>query len=340
MNGAGAGAILRALRLAGAARCSGEQLSRELGVSRSQIWKHVSTLRGRGYDIDGSAGEGYRLRSSPDRLYSEEIQPGLGTRAVGRKIEHLDSTDSTNRVAHERARAGAPHGYTVIAEAQTAGRGRLGRTFFSPAHENLYTSIILRPSLTTASCATAILAAAVAVAETAAASVGDDDRVTIKWPNDVLIDRRKTSGILMELAAEATRVDYLVLGIGININSDPSSFPEEFRASATSLAASAGRPIDRAQVARTLFTLLEDVLDLHEARGFSAIRDRFDARFSMRDQTVTVRDLDGGSTTGTALGVANDGALRLRHADGSERRLLAGDVTIGSGETHAARVAS
>lgn len=325
-----AAAVLQALRGAEPGPCSGEALSKTLGVSRSQIWKHVGSLRARGYDIDGSAGGGYHLKGTPDRLFPEEILPGLNTRWLAREIEHFDSVDSTNRVAHERARGGASHGYTVIAEAQTAGRGRLGRDFFSPANENLYTSIVLRPALTTASCATSILAAAVAVAETALALLGDPKRVAIKWPNDVLVDGKKTSGILMELAAEATRVDYLVLGVGININSDPETFPESFRAGATSLAAACGTHVARVPLAQEFFRRLETVLDLHEARGFTALRDRFDALFAMRGCEVGVSDLDGSRTQGLAEGVDDDGALLLRLPGGELRRLFAGDVTIGS----------
>ena len=123
----GARRVLESLHTAGHAPRSGEELSSQLGVSRAQIWKHVSALRKRGYSIDGAPGDGYRLVSSPDRLYPEEISRGLATRWLGRSIEHLDETDSTNRVAGELARDGAAHGTAVIAEAQTAGRGRLGR---------------------------------------------------------------------------------------------------------------------------------------------------------------------------------------------------------------------
>jgi BirA family biotin operon repressor/biotin-[acetyl-CoA-carboxylase] ligase len=146
----GAARILVALRGAGEARLSGEALSAQLGVSRAQIWKHVGTLRAAGYQIEGEPGGGYRLAAAPDRLYAEEVQPRLSTRWLARRFEWLDSTDSTNRVAADLAREGAEHGTTVVAEGQSAGRGRLGRAFFSPPYANLYTSIVLRPNLDTA----------------------------------------------------------------------------------------------------------------------------------------------------------------------------------------------
>ena len=225
--------LLGALRSTAGA-CSGEALSSALGVSRAQVWKHVQQLRKRGYEIEGEPGGGYRLRSIPDRLYPEAIETHLETRWLARTIEHLEETDSTNRVASERGAAGAEHGYTVIAESQTAGRGRLGRSFFSPPHRNLYSSSILRPQLDTSVAPTLIPSAAIAVADTLADELGSREGVEIKWPNDVLLGGRKTSGILMEMHAEEARVGHLVLGIGINLNIDPAQFPADFRDLATS----------------------------------------------------------------------------------------------------------
>ena len=220
--------VLEALRSIGDRPFSGEALSSQLSVSRAQIWKHVESLRKRGYLIEGEPGGGYRLISIPDRLYPEEIQQGLKTEWLGREIRYFDSVDSTNRVALELGRQGAAHGTAVIAESQSAGRGRLGRSFYSPPYQNLYTSILLRPRLSTAQAPTLIMAAAVAVAEAVAATLGPahQDAVEIKWPNDVLLDGLKTSGILMEMSAEATRVDFAVAGIGVNLNVDRELFPD------------------------------------------------------------------------------------------------------------------
>jgi BirA family biotin operon repressor/biotin-[acetyl-CoA-carboxylase] ligase len=270
----------------------------------------VETLRSRGYGIVGAPAQGYRLESIPDRLY------------------HLPSTDSTNRVATELARAGAPHGSTVVAESQTAGRGRLGRSFFSPANLNLYTSHILRPTLTTAAAPTTILAAAVAVAEAVSEESGDPGAVEIKWPNDVLLGGLKTSGILMELAAEATRVHFLILGIGVNLNVDREFFPAEFRHLATSLASHTGRPVDRLAFARRLYGTLEDVLDLHAEGGFDAVRPRFERFFRMQGGRVRVADLDDRETAGRATGIDTDGALLVEDARGVLHRVVAGDVTV------------
>ncbi len=297
-----AAAILTALReadgragvdsLSGKA-LSGEALSEALGVSRAQVWKHVGTLRKRGYQIEGERGGGYRLVGLPDRLYADEVQRDLQTGWVGRSYEHLDETDSTNRVAFERGREGLAAGHAVVAEAQSAGRGRLGRAFFSPPSQNLYTSILLRPTGSIADAPTLILGAAIAVAEAVAETLDDADRVEIKWPNDVLIDRRKTSGILMESAAEGTRIAFAVLGIGVNLNVDREVFPDEFRAHATSLASALGRPVDRIAFTRRLFERLETQLDRHADGGFDAIRPAFESYFRMAGEPVGVDEIGG-----------------------------------------------
>jgi BirA family biotin operon repressor/biotin-[acetyl-CoA-carboxylase] ligase len=327
----GAARVLLALRSVGEATLSGEALSEQLGVSRAQIWKHVETLRSAGYRIEGEPGGGYRLAAAPDRLYAEEVQPRLQTRWLARHFVWLDTTDSTNRVAADLAREGAGHGTTIVAEGQSAGRGRLGRAFYSPPYANLYTSIVLRPELDTARAPTTILAAAIAVAETVAAFAGEPDAVEIKWPNDVLLGGLKTSGILMEMGAEATRVRHLILGIGVNLNVARASFPEEFRALATSLASHRGAPVDRVAFAAQLYDNLEAILDRHAEGGFEALRPRFEARFRMRGRRIRVLDAIGGNGAvieGTATGIDVDGALLVMRSDGSQERVVAGDVTI------------
>lgn len=324
----GSARVLEALRETGNGWLSGEALSIRLGVSRAQVWKHVEALRAGGYQIEGEAGGGYRLRRAPDRLYPEEVLAGLETRWLGRVYHYFETTGSTNDVAHELARAGAPHGATVVAEGQTRGRGRLGRSFFSPPYLNLYTSIVLRPALGLSRAPTVVLAAAVAVADTVAAMVERDDAVSIKWPNDVQLGGRKVSGILMELHAEADRVAFLILGLGVNLNVDPLGFPEEFRDTATSVAGFRGAPVDRVVFARRLFVTLEEVMDRFAAGGFDSLRDRFEARFGMTGQRVRVVEPGDRVITGVAMGVDADGALRVRRDDGELRRVLAGDVTL------------
>ena len=263
----------------------------------------------------------------PASLLVEAIRERLTTRWVARELHGLDETDSTNRVATQMVADGAVHGAAVLAERQTSGRGRHGRSFFSPAGRNLYTTIVLRPAAGRIE-ATAVLAAGIAVAESAAHFLQDPARVAIKWPNDVQIDGLKTSGILMEGTAVAG-AGAAVLGIGVNLNVARDELPEEFRGRATSIAEALGKPVDRAAFAAHLYGTLEAVLDLHEQQGFEGLRTRFDGFFRMKGEAVSVADLEGTvQAEGRALGVGSDGSLRLAGADGREQRILAGDVTV------------
>lgn len=338
----GAAKILAALQASPGQSQSGETLSSLLGVSRNQVWKHIEALRELGYTIDGVSGGGYQLRACPDRLHEAQIAPGLRTTWLARHYHYFPEIDSTNRVAFELAREGAPHGTTVVAETQTRGRGRLQRNFFSPAHENLYTSIILRPALTLDRAATTVLAAATGVAETIRNTVcrthpthaDPNAAVSIKWPNDVLLDGLKTSGILLELQAEATRVGFLILGIGVNLNTPRENFPDEFRDLATSLASHCQATIDRVRFAQDLYNTLEEVFELHFETGFPAIRPRFDALCPMPGMSVTIENLDERESVGTVQRIADDGALLVETESGQLLRILAGDVRVRQARAH------
>jgi BirA family biotin operon repressor/biotin-[acetyl-CoA-carboxylase] ligase len=251
---------------------------------------------------------------------------GARTRWLGAEVRWFAEIDSTNRHALALAAEGVPHGTAVIAEAQSAGRGRLGRSFYSPPGANLYVSFVLRPQGAAATLGTLPLVAGVALAESVAAELGDPARVELKWPNDVLVDGKKVSGILLERAS-ASPDAAVVLGIGVNLNVDPATFPEEFRARASSLSAQAGRGIDRARFAAALFERLEAALDAHAGAGFSALRARFDALFRMTGRRVRVADAAERVRDGLVLGVGADGSLRLGTYDGEER-VFAGDVTV------------
>jgi BirA family biotin operon repressor/biotin-[acetyl-CoA-carboxylase] ligase len=273
-----------------------------------------------------SAGE-ERPDPDADRLTGERILPGLRTRWLGRALHWFEETDSTNRVAQELARQGAAEGTAVIAEGQTAGRGRLGRSFFSPPFQNLYTSIVLRPPASPAEAPACVLAAAVAVAEAVAAAAGAPERVEIKWPNDVLLDGLKVSGILLELGTDSTRIAYLVLGIGVNLNVEREAMPEEFRARAGSLRSFLGAPIDRVAFTQSLYERLEAQLERSAAHGFAGVLPAFESWFRMRGRRVRVGGLGAEVLEGVVLGVDAAGALRLACPDG-ETRVVAGDVTL------------
>ena len=292
----------------------------EHGVSRA---RSGSTSRRCAARLRSSEpGGGYAARRARPAL-PEEIQPA-STRWLARD-PLLDETDSTNRVALELAR-GRPHGTTVIAEEQTAGRGRLGRSFYSPPGAEPLHLDRAAPELPPGTIApTLVLASGIAVAEWWRARLGDAARVELKWPNDVLLDGRKTSGILIELASRGdARRPSAVLGIGVNLNVDPATFPEEFRAPRH-------QPLRRARQRRStarrsrarLYGSLERVLDLHASAGFVALRPRFDALLPhARASRVRVLEPGGGALRGHGAGRRRRrrAAPRARERRGAARR--------------------
>jgi len=268
------------------------------------------------------------LFEATGRPLPAEIAALLRTHRIGRVVHHFDSIDSTNRHAMELARRGATEGEVVMAEAQTAGRGRLGRSFFSPAGLSFYGSIILRPTISPAKAAQITLVAGLAVAEVVERHGGM--RPGLKWPNDVRLGTLKVAGILTEMESEADRLLHVVCGPGVNLNVPAQAFPADLRAVATSILAATGRSVDRAAFAADLFGCFERVYDEFLARGLSQLRARWDEYSILTGQWVTV---EGGKEVleGEVLGVDEEGALRLRAPGRRELRVIAGDVTLKKG---------
>ena len=300
---------------------SGSVLSDKLGLSRTAVWKHVEQLRKLGYRIDAQVARGYRLVEVPDRLTTLELAPLVSTRDIGRVVHHFEAIDSTNAKAFELAQDGAFAGEAVIAETQTAGKGRRGRTWVSPPGQNLAVSVILRPDVAPQRACEITLVAAVALAETIREA---GVQATIKWPNDIQIDGRKVAGILTELSAEADRVAFIVLGMGVNLNSGLKDFPAEVAEIATSLSVVRGRAVPRALFTAALFTKLEGWLDRWADEGFEPVRLAWKRLSSTIGQEVMVRS-ENQELHGIAEDIDAHGALLLRVGDRLER-VLAGDV--------------
>ncbi|HTS79372.1 MAG TPA: biotin--[acetyl-CoA-carboxylase] ligase [Myxococcaceae bacterium] len=313
--------VLEMLLESGQDFASGEALSGKLGLSRTAVWKVVNALRDRGYAIEAVPSRGYRLIRVPDRLGALEIVPLLETHDLGRTVHAFDSLGSTSEHAFRLAGEGAEHGELVVAEQQTAGRGRRGRSWASPAGKNLYASLVLRPELPPQRAPELTLLAAVAVAETLR---GEGVEATIKWPNDLQVGGRKIAGILTELSAEADRVHFVILGIGVNLNAAPADFPPELAEVATSVLRVTGRRVNRAAFAARLLRTLEHWLDVHEQEGFGPVRARWRELSSTLGLEVLVKT-DRRELRGKAEDIDADGALLLRTEDGVER-VLAGDV--------------
>lgn len=292
---------------------SGEEISRQIGLSRTAVWKHVEELRREGYHIEARQRSGYRLVCTPDRILQEEISCSLHTQSFGRSLRTLKSVASTQKIAHQWAREGAPEGAVVVAEEQTAGRGRLGRFWHSPPNSGIWLSLILRPPIPITQAPQLTLMASVGVARALHHSTGLE--VRIKWPNDLLIRGKKVCGILTELRGEQDRVHYVVMGVGVNVNIDEGMWPAELKGKVTSLSAEAGQTFRRVPLIAAILKELEIIYEGYLSRGFSAVRGEWEKRSDMLGRSVKART-QAGEQTGIVRGLNEDGALLLETEKG------------------------
>jgi BirA family biotin operon repressor/biotin-[acetyl-CoA-carboxylase] ligase len=273
------------------------------------------------------------MSDAVDQGFAAALTHQLQTRFLGKPLRFFSTIDSTNTYAACLVREGAAEGTVVIADAQSGGKGRLGRSWISPPGVNLYLSAILRPPVPVATAPQLNLLAAVAVADTIVEVCSL--MPTIKWPNDVLVNGKKVCGILAEMQTEASVLRAVVLGIGVNLNAPLTAFPEELRDKASSLLLAGGQPVDRPTFTASLLTHLEKLYILWLQEGFPAVRpawERYAAGMLGKRISVAVQE---GTVMGTVLGLDVDGALLLREEPGrASRRILAGDVTVIGGYEH------
>jgi BirA family biotin operon repressor/biotin-[acetyl-CoA-carboxylase] ligase len=267
----------------------------------------------------------YRRTAMPEArpISIPEVENGLAHKLLGSRFHYFDEIDSTNSYARQLAERGEPQGAIVIAERQTLGRGRLGRRWVSPPYVNLYCSVILRPTLAPADAPRITLTAAVALAD----AIERFGRVapTIKWPNDILVGGKKLAGVLTEAVSNSQRIEFVILGIGVNLNFPLEAMPPEIREGATSLSVVAGQNVSREAFLQRLIHDLDRCYAILEERGFAAIAPRWDARFDLRGRRVRVEMTDK-AIIGRAVGLDADGALIIESADGGCQRIVAGDV--------------
>jgi BirA family biotin operon repressor/biotin-[acetyl-CoA-carboxylase] ligase len=301
---------------------SGTKIAQEISSSRSEVWRLIQQLRGLGVDVAGHPATGYQLRAGPDLLLPDILRPLLRGTIFGADIHHFYKIGSTNTAAMAAAAEDAPEGSVFLAEEQTAGRGRAANTWQSPRSTGIYCSAILRPKLPPSDVLVLSLAAGLAV-QSAIQNVDSRVSADLKWPNDVLIDGKKACGILTEMNAEATRVRYIVVGIGINVNQ--ASFPKEL--AATSLRLTTGSEWSRVEVTAALLKLLDrEYRNLVENSGAREdILKRFAKRSSwVRGKQVRIEE-NGSAFEGTTEGLDERGFLLVRTPSGL-RTVLSGTV--------------
>lgn len=303
---------------------SGEKLARDLQVSHSTLVRWIEKLRNAGVEIRGELFTGYRLTRIPDVLLPQLVRPRLRTRTLGRNLYHFYSVDSTNAfgirlLAHGR---NVPDGTLILAESQTAGRGRLGRTWHSEPESGLYLSMVLRPAMSPSLAPLFTLGCAVALHQAVERNTRLD--VDIKWPNDLLVGGRKVAGILAEIQAEVDRIHYLVMGAGLNVNQ--TQFPKDIEDRATSLRLASGHAYSRLEILLDFLEQFEALIDRFQTAGPGAIVSEW-TRYSSfaAGRHVEVAD-ELRTVEGVTRGLNPFGALRVETAAGNVEELYSGEV--------------
>lgn len=320
--------VLELLRAEEGAYLSGEELSRRLGLSRTAVWKAVDGLRREGYAIEARTGLGYRLTAVPDALTEVEIRSFLGAvETVGRELRCFEELDSTNTRAKQLALEGAADGTVVIANSQTAGRGRMERSFQSPRDKGIYLTALLRPDLPVERLLPVTAMAGVALCDAVERVCGV--RPGLKWPNDPVLNGRKLCGILTELSleGESGRLQYLVLGIGVNVLHGAADFAPEVAEVATSLALALGRPVSRPALAAALIEALDRLygaLRSGETASYLAAYRRDCVNLGRTVQLLSA----GGRETAEAVDIDRDFGLVVRDGSGALRTVRSGEVSV------------
>ncbi len=298
---------------------SGEEISSHLKISRQALWKHIEILRDSGYDIVAVPHLGYKLISLPDRLFPSEIQRGLKTKFIGKKIYYFDTIASTNDMAMQLGIKGTAEGTVVLSEAQNKGKGRMGRVWSSPKYKGIYMSLCLKPSLLPGQLPILTLLCAVSICEAIKEETGLEAK--IKWPNDIIMYNKKLGGILTELNAEMDEVRFVVIGIGLNVNNDRKSLVS----GATSLKEEKGEVVNRISLLQEIFSRIEANYLSFQQKGPGAMADKwrhYNITLGRRVRVAFHRH----HLEGEAVDIDNDGSLLVRKDSGIIQRVTAGDV--------------
>jgi BirA family transcriptional regulator, biotin operon repressor / biotin---[acetyl-CoA-carboxylase] ligase len=302
---------------------SGARIAKEIGVSRSTVWRCVQRLRALGVKVKGQPATGYFLEQTPDILTPNMLRQRLKGSLFGKRIYHFFKTDSTNRVALELGHAVEPEGAVVLAEEQTAGRGRAGRVWHSDRAVGIYVTVLLRPRLAPVQAPLLTMMAGLSARSAVQAVTGLT--VDLKWPNDLLIRGKKLGGILTEMHAEPGQIRFVIVGIGLNVNQE--NFPGELAETATSLRVETGKAQSRMELLVRLLREFEGDYNRFLREGVDSVVARFE-EVSTYAKGKRVRVTNGAeSYVGTTAGLGPEGLLQVERDDGKIMTVIAGDVT-------------
>ncbi|MFJ7745962.1 biotin--[acetyl-CoA-carboxylase] ligase [Peribacillus sp. NPDC097295] len=317
--------MMQALSKANGAFISGQEIAEYIGCSRTAVWKHIEDLRNEGYKVEAVRKKGYRIISAPEKVSTSEIQFGLETKTLGKQIHYQESVESTQKIAHQLANEGAQEGTLIIAEEQISGKGRLMRSWHSPKSTGIWMSLILRPKIPLHQAPQLTLLAAVAVAQ--AIEDATNLQPQIKWPNDILINRRKVTGILTEMQAESDRIHSVIIGVGINTNQQIEDFPEDLQEKASSLLIEGGVQVSRAKVIQRFLIRLENLYTLYLQEGFMPIKLLWESYAISLGQVIKARTVNE-TIVGKALGITDAGVLLLEDDLGTVHSIYSADIEI------------
>ena len=316
--------LLNTLAEAKGGYISGAAIAEKLGVSRNAVWKTVKALESDGFIIDSVTSKGYRLSEASNKLSADLIAPLIETSRLGCQIQVYDEIDSTNNLAKMLTSQGYPHGTVIIADRQTEGRGRMGRSFVSPAGTGIYMSLILRPEYGLDCAPLMTSAAACGVAEAIEEMCGT--HVMIKWVNDVYIHGKKVSGILTEasLGLEMKILDFAVIGIGVNVRSVKDKFDSDLSRIATSIEDETGLKLDRNVLCAKMLNKLEKYLDMVESKSFL---DEYRSRELLTGNVITT-NVGGETLKGIAMGIDDNANLIMKLPNGQLKKLSSGEASL------------
>lgn len=317
--------LLDAFTNAGESFLSGQYLAELIGCSRTAIWKHIEELRKDGFQLEAVRKKGYRIIRTPETITADEIRLGLQTNFIGKNIHYEESVESTQKIAHRLAYEQAPEGTIVIAEEQISGRGRMDRKWYSPKYTGIGMSLILRPNIPISKAPQLTLLTAVSVVQAIEEQTGLCP--VIKWPNDILLNGKKVTGILTELQAEADRINSIIIGIGINVNQQLDDFPLNLHEIASSLSIEKGEKISRAALIRSIFKHFEKWYLLYLDEGFFPIKLLWESYAVSIGKFLKARTLTK-TIEGKALGITDEGVLQIKDLDGNIHHVYSADIEL------------
>lgn len=303
---------------------SGQQLCEQFQVSRTAIWKVIDQLKKEGYQIEAVRNKGYRLIDSPDVMSKAEIESLMNTKWAGSNVVYYDEIDSTNNRAKEAGNSGMANGTLFVADMQVAGKGRRGRVWQSPSGSSIYMTILLYPKISPLKAPQLTLVMAIAVAEGIQAVTGLDTK--IKWPNDIVVNGKKICGILTEMSTEIDYINHVVIGVGINVNQE--SFPEDIRKTATSLKIELGQKVKRSELIAAVMKSFEKNYEIFvKTEDLSGLQELYNSMLVNLNRDVKVLE-PGNEYEAHALGINRTGELIVRTPDGEEKEIYAGEVSV------------